>query len=95
MKYAVQQGSQKAMSVLGMIKRIFPYLDREGFMLLYNTYVWAHLEYCVQVWNPCRKEDLLCLEMVQRRATKMIYELKHLAYDERLHRHSAVQKERR
>ena len=38
------------------------------------------------VWKPYRKEDILCLEKVQRRATKMVYELKHLEYDERLHR---------
>ena len=82
----MQQGSQKTISVLGLIKRTFPYLDREGFILLYNNYLRAYLEYCVQVWNPYRKEDILCLEKVQRRATKMVYELKHLEYDERLHR---------
>ena len=78
--------TKKAMSVLGMVKRTFPYLDREGFILLYNTKVRAHLEYCAQVWNRYRKEDILCLEKVQRRATKMVNELKHLEYDERLHR---------
>ena len=78
--------SQTVMSVLRMIKRTFPYLDREGFILLHNTYVRAHLEYYVPVWNSYRKEDILCLEKVQRRATKMIYELKHLEYDGRLHR---------
>ena len=54
--------------------------------MIYNTYVRAHLAYCVQVWNTYRKEDILCLEKIQRRATKMVYELKHLEYDERLHR---------
>ena len=88
LKWSIQcsKAAEKAMSVLGMIKRIFPYLNREGFILLYNTYVRAHLEYCVQVWNPYRKEDILCLEKVQRWATKMIYELKQLGYDKRLHR---------
>ena len=88
LKWSIQcsKAAKKAMSVLGMIKRTFPYLDRESFILLYNTYVRAHLEYCVQVWNPYRKEDILCLEKVQRRATKTVYELKHLEYDERLHR---------
>jgi hypothetical protein len=88
LKWSTQCGkaAKKAMSVLGMIKRTFPYLDRDGFILLYNTYVRVHLEYCVQVWNPYRKKDILCLERVQRRATKMVYELKHLEYEERLHR---------
>ena len=40
----------------------------------------------MQVRNPYRKEDILCLAEVQSRATKMVYELKHLEYDETLHR---------
>ena len=81
LRWSIQcsKAAKKAMSVLGMIKRTFPYLDREGFILLYNTNVRAHLEYCVQVWNPYRKEDILCIEKVQRRATKMVYEQKYLS----------------
>ena len=86
MEYTVQQSSKKGDVGIGNDNENLSYLDREGFILLYNTYVRAHLEYCVQVWNPYRKEDILCLEKVQRRATKMVYELKHLEYDERLHR---------
>ena len=61
LKWRIQcsKAAKKAMSVLGMKKRAFSYLDREGFILFYNTYVRAHLEYCVQVWNPYRKEDIL------------------------------------
>ena len=43
--------------------------------MLYNIY--AYLEYCVQAWIH-KKEDILCLEKFQRRATKMVYELKHI-----------------
>ena len=43
-----------------------------------------HLEYCIQAWRPCRKKDIDTLERIQRRATKMIPELRDLSYEERL-----------
>ena len=38
----------QAMSVLGMIKRTFPFVDVDEFKLLYNAYIRPHLEFCVQ-----------------------------------------------
>ena len=78
-----------------MIRRTFPYLDNEGFTLLYNTYVRPHLEYCVQVWAPYNAKDFQCLEKVQKRVTKMVIGLKHLRYEERLDRQGLFSLEHR
>ena len=43
-----------------------------------------HLEYCIQLWGPQYKTDMDLLEWVQRRATKMIREMEHLSYEDRL-----------
>jgi len=51
--------ANKAMSVLGMIKRSFSHFSIESFKILYNTYVRPHLEYCVQTWNPYVKKNAL------------------------------------
>ena len=54
-----------------------------------------HLEYCIQVWNPYLKKDVVLLEKVQKRATKMISELRHLSYDQRLHKLGLISLEKR
>jgi len=41
-----------------------------------------YLEYCAQAWNPYLKKDITCLEKVQRRATKLVKEVKHLKYED-------------
>mgnify|MGYP003402868569 FL=1 len=74
------------MSVLGMIRRTFPFVDVDGFKLLYNVYIRPHLEFCVQAWSPYFKKDIDCMEKVQHRATKMVYGFGNLKYEERLER---------
>jgi len=54
-----------------------------------------HLEYCVQVWSPNLRKDIDCLERIQKRATKLVPELRHSAYDERLRRLGLTTLERR
>lgn len=67
----------KSNRVLGLIKIGFDCLDKEMFLNLYTLLVRPHLEYCVQ-------GDIKLVEGVQRRATKIVPELKHLSYEERL-----------
>ena len=43
-----------------------------------------HLESCVQMWSPQCRRDMDLLECIQRRATKMIQEMEHLSYEDRL-----------
>ena len=51
---------------------------------LYKAIVRPHLEYCIQAWNPHLRKDVDMLEKIQRRATKLIPELRDLTYEERL-----------
>ncbi|CAF1084193.1 unnamed protein product, partial [Brachionus calyciflorus] len=55
-----------------------------SFCRLYKTFVRPQLEYGVSVWRPNLKKDIHAMESVQRRATKLVQELKKLSYKERL-----------
>ena len=75
---------KKANKMLGLMKRNFEDKSKETVMPLYKSLVRLHLEYCCQVWSPYLSKDINLIEGVQRRATKLIKDIKHLSYDERL-----------
>ena len=74
----------KANRMIGIIKRTFSYINKDMFLLLYKTFVRPHLEYCPEVWNPHLSKHIDALEKVQRRATKLLPNLRDLPYEERL-----------
>ena len=66
--------AQKANCVLGCIKK----------EALYSALVRPHLQYCIQAWGPQHRKDVELLELVWRRATKMMRGLELLSNEERL-----------
>ena len=74
----------KANRMIGLIKISFECIDTEMFLNLYNSLIRPLLEYCVQAWSPHLERDITLLENVQRRATKIVKDLRDLEYPERL-----------
>ena len=74
----------KANQNLGIIFRTFTYMDTDMFLNLYKSIVRPHIEYAVTVCAPLYKKDMITIENVQRRATKLVTSIKHLSYQERL-----------
>lgn len=72
----------KANSILGLIRRTFVYLDLPILKSLYTALVRPYMEYANQVWCPYLVKDVEALENVQRRATRMVPQLKGLSYEE-------------
>ena len=72
--------------MIGIIKRNFKHLTIQSFTMLYKNVVRSHLDYCSSVWSrsPYMKKDIEALEKVQKRATKILPQLKHMNYSDRL-----------
>ena len=60
------------------------FLQKDNFLLLYKALVRPHLEYAHAVWSPHLKKHIQAIENVQRRATKLVPEIKTLSYEQRL-----------
>ena len=80
----INMSINKANRLLGIIIRSFCALDNNSFTLLYKAIVRPHLEYAATIWNPYKKGYIDDLENVQRRATKLLQNISHLSYPERL-----------
>ena len=83
-KEQVATVSNKANRALGLVKKTFKYKNQDIIKRLYVSLVRPHLEYAVQVWHPYLKSDISSIERVQRRATKLVGQLKNCAYESRL-----------
>ena len=76
--------ASKGNQIIVLIRRTITYKEKQVIAPLYKAIVRPHLEYCIQAWRPCRKKDIDELERIQRRATKMIPELRDFSYESRL-----------
>jgi ribonuclease P/MRP protein subunit RPP40 len=74
----------KANRLLGLIKRSFLYMDKALLKALYIAIVHPHLEYANTVWHPSLQKHVHQLEKAQRRATRLVPELRLLPYEDRL-----------
>ncbi|MBB6707133.1 reverse transcriptase family protein [Proteus mirabilis] len=86
---------KKAFGMLSFIGQSIEYRSWEVMLRLYRTLVRPLLEYCVQFWSPSYRKDVVKLERVQKRFTRMLPGLEDLSYRERLNRLGLFSLERR
>eukprot|EP00061_Rhincodon_typus_P007715 g29695.t1 len=77
---------KKTFSNLAFIAQIFEHRSWDVILRLYRMLVRPLLEYCVQFWSPCYGKDIIKLETVQKRFTRMLLGMEDLSYKERLDR---------
>ena len=80
----IQNIISKANSRVGIIKRTFTSLKAKNFNLLFKSLARPILEYCSPIWSPHLQSEIDDLEKVQRRATKLVFGLSDVPYEERL-----------
>ena len=83
-KDQVASADKKANKTLGMIKRNFKCVIKEAFEVLYGTLLRPQLEYAVHLWSLYQTGLREKLERTQKRATKLVRNVKHKSYEERL-----------
>ncbi|CAC5382676.1 unnamed protein product [Mytilus coruscus] len=74
----------KANSILSLINRTFSFKDQSTFLRPYVALVRPHVEYGNTIWFQHLRKDINALEKMQMRATKLIPDIRHLGYEERL-----------
>jgi hypothetical protein len=72
------RAAAKANSMLGQLKRTMIHWDNFTLKRLYTTFVRPHLEYANSACCPYRQKDIKAIEVVQRRATKLVPDLKNM-----------------
>ena len=71
--------------MLGLIRRSYTYLDSQSLLKLYTSLVSMQMQHGPDLaWTPILRRDQILLENVQRRATKLIPELRDRDYEDRL-----------
>ena len=76
--------AKKARGTLAVIKRTFSFLDASMLTKLYKAIVRPTLEYGNSVWGPFFEGDKKMIEKIQRRATKLVEDLRQMPYQDRL-----------
>ena len=80
----------KARRATGLIRRSLHMRTQQLMWPAFQVYVLPILMYGSSAWNPLYIKDIDAIEKIQRRFTKLIYELKHLPYLERLRKLKAL-----
>ena len=73
-KDRVASAAKKGNKTLGMLKRYFDYINKDAFEVLL---VRPQLEYAVHLWLPYQTGLREKFEQTQRRATKLVRNVKH------------------
>ena len=80
----IHQICAKANSRVGLIKKTFTNLNKNIIRLLHKSLVRPLLEYGSVIWSPHLKKDIIEIEKIQRRMTKLAPEIRNLPYKDRL-----------
>ena len=79
----VSAACKKATTQINTIRRTFMSRNPKFLESMFKTYVRPHLEYCVQVWNPVHVGDIMRMEKVQNRFTRLLPQSRVMTHQER------------
>jgi len=65
--------SKKCQALLGILARATPHFPKELLKLLYTAFIRSYLEYCSSIFSTAAKKHLKELDIIQRKAARIIY----------------------
>ena len=65
MKASEQCGIAASKGILGLLRRIITYKEKQLIVPLYKAIVRPHFEYSIQAWRPYRNKEIDKLERIQ------------------------------
>ena len=74
----------KGNRITGLIRRSFLHINCKSFSKLFKTLIRPILEYRNIIWSPRFKKDIEAIERVQKRATKLVHNVRNMSYSDRL-----------
>ncbi|KER28530.1 hypothetical protein T265_04665 [Opisthorchis viverrini] len=75
---------KRTSQVLSLLKRIFGRFTRLALPRVINTYTRPTVEYAIQAWSPWFQKDIILLQRIYHRATKLVIGLQNKPYEDRI-----------
>ena len=72
----IQKQKRNIIFKISLLKRIKEYLPHSTRKLFYNFHIRPHFEYCNTLWSNCSKSDIDQISKLQKRAARMILDVK-------------------
>ena len=68
----VQTTCSKKSSLIGLMYRLRPFLDRQLLCMFYNSYILPHIDYCINIYGHASETNINKIQVLQNRAARLI-----------------------
>ncbi|KER28559.1 hypothetical protein T265_04607 [Opisthorchis viverrini] len=75
---------KRTSQVLSLLNRIFGRFTRPALPRVSKTYIRPTMEYAIQAWSPWLQKDIIHLQRIYHRATKLVIGLHNKPYEDRI-----------
>ena len=93
--FHIRNVTVESRNLANWVLRVFQTREETPMKTLFTSLIRPKVEYGCQIWNPTKKQEIVELEMVQRRFIKRIEGMEHLTYPEQLKKLKLYSLERR
>lgn len=71
-KQQIDSTSKKLSKAIGVLRRVKPFISKDSLIIIYNSLVLPHFDYCSLVWGNCNKTLREKMQKLQNRAARII-----------------------